>query len=165
VDRSGRWPRCTKHIYANGEHLFPATFTGRGKDVLNTELGRDGIIAWYRNPTGGTAALAVPYEQSGTHRTMYPDFVFFHEEDGGIVADLVDAHRPDSADTGPKWSALAESAVKHSKEVRRVLAMIKSADGQLLSLDLRNPDVAIELAKANNETDIRAIFAEYGGTY
>jgi hypothetical protein len=49
--------------------------------------------------------------------------------------------------------------------VRRVLAMIKSADGQLLSLDLRNPDVAIELAKANNETDIRAIFAEYGGTY
>lgn len=163
ADKGTRWP---KHVYANEEHLFPATFTGWEEDVLTEELAKAGsLVAWYRNPTGGMAALAVPYEQSGTARTMYPDFVIFHEIGGDIVADIIDPHRPDSADTGPKWTGLARYAAKHSDKFRRILAVTKSGDGHLHSLDLKNPDVETALSKASNETDIRRIFADYGGAY
>jgi type III restriction enzyme len=158
--------RHLRHVYANGKNLFPAAFTGWEADVLDAELAKtDSIIAWYRNPTGGTAALAVPYEQSGTARTMYPDFLFFHEVDGEFVIDLIDPHRPDAADTGPKWSGLARYAATHASAFRRVAAVIKNEDDTLVSLDLKNPDVAAKLTKATNETDIRKIFADFGGDY
>lgn len=158
--------RHVKHIYANGKSLFPATFTGWEADVLAAELAKsDSIVAWYRNPTGGTAALAVPYEQSGVARTMYPDFLFFHQVDDEIVVDLVDPHRPDAGDTGPKWTGLAAYASQHAALFRRIAAVIKKDDGQLMSVDLKNPDVAARFAAATNETDIRKVFAEFGGEY
>jgi type III restriction enzyme len=165
ITAADKGTRRPKHVYANGKNLFPATFTGWEEDVLNRELENDTLVAWYRNPTGGTAALAIPYEQSGRARTMYPDFLFVHEVDGDVVVDLVDPHRPDSADTGPKWTGLAHYAAKHGSEFRRVVAVIKDGDGRLVSLDLKNPDVAIDLAKASNETDIRNVFAKFGGAY
>lgn len=158
--------RHTKHIYANGKSLFPASFTGWEADVLAAELAKtDSIVAWYRNPTGGTAALAVPYMQSGVARTMYPDFLFFHEVDDEIVVDLVDPHRPDAGDTGPKWTGLAAYAAQHASLFRRIVTVIKNDDGQLMSVDLKNPDVAARFAAATNETDIRKVFADFGGEY
>jgi type III restriction enzyme len=171
IDRSGDEPKAvpvprhTKHIYANGKGTYPATFTGWEADVLAAELAYETCVGWYRNPTGGTSALAVPYEQSGVARTMYPDFLFFHQVDDEIVVDIVDPHRPDGGDTGPKWVGLARYAAKHGDNFRRVLAVIKDNAGKLVSLDLRNPDVAERLAKASNETDIRNVFSDFGGTY
>jgi type III restriction enzyme len=96
---------------------------------------------------------------------MYPDFLFFHQVDDEVVVDIVDPHRPDGGDTGPKWVGLARYAAEHGDKFRRVLAVIKDSAGKLVSLDLRNPDVAKRLAKATNETDIRNVFADFGGTY
>jgi type III restriction enzyme len=158
--------RHAKHVYANGKGLFPATFTGWEADVLAAELDKtDSLVAWYRNPTGGTSALAVPYEQSGVARTMYPDFLFFHDVDGETVVDLVDPHRPDAGDTGPKWTGLAAYATKHAALFRRIAAVIKNGDGHLVSVDLKNADVAARCASARNETDIRKVFADFGGAY
>jgi type III restriction enzyme len=158
--------RRPKHLYGDGKQLFPAILNGWEEDVLRTEIAKgDTLVGWYRNPTGGTAALAVPYDQSGTARTMYPDFVFFHSIDGEIVADIVDPHRPDAADTGPKWTGLSKYAKAHAEHFRRIVAVIKGDDDQLVSLDLRNPDVGVALATATNETGIRKVFADYGGAY
>jgi type III restriction enzyme len=171
IDSSGNEPKAVSvprhsgHIYANGKGTYPATFTGWEADVLAAELGRDSTVGWYRNPTGGTAALAVPYEQSNVARTMYPDFLFFHEVDGEVVVDIIDPHRPDSGDTGPKWVGLAKYAKDHGDKFRQVLAVIKDSNDNLVSLDLKNPDVATRLAKATNETDIRKVFADLGGAY
>jgi type III restriction enzyme len=153
------------HLYANGKSTFPAKFTGWELEVLKQELEKPTLLGWYRNPTGGTAALAVPYVQSGVPRTVYPDFIFFHEMDGEIVVDIVDPHRPDAADTGPKWRGLADFATTHSGSFRRVAAVIQGPDKKLMSLDLKNPNVAEALERASNETDIRKIFATMGGTY
>lgn len=158
-------PLHKKHIYANGRGTFPAPFTGWEAAVLAAELASSSLVGWYRNPTGGTAALAVPYDQSGTARTMHPDFLFFHDLDGDIVIDIVDPHRPDAGDTAPKWRGLANYAQLHGPLLRRVLAVIEDDKGNLLSVDVKNPDVAKALTKASNETDIRALFASYGGSY
>jgi type III restriction enzyme len=96
---------------------------------------------------------------------MYPDFLFFHKVEGEIVVDLVDPHRPDSGDTGPKWTGLTEYAKKHGSEYRRIAGVVEDAKDKLLSIDLTNPSVAEALANATNEMDIRAIFDTLGGTY
>ena len=157
--------RHPHHIYANGKGFFPMTFTGWEADVLEAELAKNELVAWYRNPSSGTAALAVPYMESGTARTCYPDFLFFHEVDGEQVVDIVDPHRPSFGDTGPKWSGLADYAVQHGSLFRRILAVIKDTDDVLVSLDMKNPQVAKRMAKATNETDIRKIFRDFGGPY
>lgn len=161
-DDGERWKL---HLYANGKATFPAKFTGWELEVIKAELEKPTLVGWYRNPTGGLAALAVPYNQSGVARTMYPDFLFFHEADGDVVVDIIDPHRPDAADTGPKWTGLAAYAADHSGSLRRVMAVIQGPDKKLLSLDLKNPDVAAALSNASNETDIRKIFDSLGGSF
>jgi type III restriction enzyme len=161
-DDSERWKL---HLYANGKATFPAKFNEWELNVIKTEIEKPSLVAWYRNPTGGLAALAVPYTQSGEAHTMYPDFVFFHEVDGEIAVDIIDPHRPDVSDTGPKWTGLAAYASAHGGSFRRVMAVIQNADKKLLSLDLTNPAVAAAVAQATNETDVRKLFEDFGGQY
>lgn len=154
-----------KHIYADETGKFPATLNGWESDVLAAELNKPSLVAWYRNPTGGPAALAVPYLESGQARTMYPDFLFIHETPEGPVVDIIDPHRPDAADTAPKWRGLAAFASSYSSRFRKVLAVVKDSDDRLLSLDLRNSDVAHALESASTEADIHSIFRQYGGAF
>lgn len=165
ITASGDDERWKLHLYANGKATFPAKFTGWELDVIKTELEKPSLVGWYRNPTGGTSALAVPYSQSGVARTMYPDFLFFHDIDGEIVVDIIDPHRPDASDTGPKWTGLAAYASAHGSSFRRVMAVIQNADKKLLGLDLKNPTVATAVAEATNETDVRKLFEDFGGSY
>jgi type III restriction enzyme len=165
ITAPGKSPRFEKHLYANGKNLFPAKLTGWEDKVLAAELAKPSLVAWYRNPTGGAHAIAVPYTQSSVARTTYPDFVFFHEVDDEIVVDIVDPHRPDSADTGPKWTGLAAYAKAHGPTFRRVSAVVEDENGHLLSIDLKDPAVAKRLATCTNETDIRGVFSRFGGAY
>jgi type III restriction enzyme len=164
ITAAGAKVEYEKHLYAH-RGKYPATLTGWEADALKAELAKETLVGWYRNPTGGTAAVAVPYIQSGIARTMYPDFVFFHRVDGEIVIDIVDPHRPNQADAGPKWTGLAKYGKDHGEVFRRVVGVIKNLDGALMSLDLKNPSAADEMAKASTETDIRNAFDTYGGSY
>ena len=158
-------PRWTKHVYSNGKGSYPARLSGWEEDVLAAELSKKSLRGWYRNPTGGRSALAVPDDQSGKSRTLYPDFIFLHEVEGDLVLDIIDPHRPNEADTGPKWAGLAQYAHAHGHQFRRISAVIKAANDELLALDLKNPDVMARMHEAHNETDIRSAFDELGGLY
>lgn len=154
-----------KHLYANRRKYPSKKLTGWEAKALAEELSKPTLLGWYRNPTGGTAAVAVPYVQSGIARTMYPDFLFFHDVAGDTVVDIVDPHQPAQADTGPKWAGLSRYAIAHSSTFRRVIAVIKDTAGTLMSLDLKNPTVAAKMGEAATETDVRDIFKTYGGGY
>jgi type III restriction enzyme len=158
--------RYPKHLFASADGTYPAKLTGWEIDVVAAETAKvDTLVGWYRNPVGGGAALAIPYEESGIQRTMYPDFVFAHKVEGGIALDIVDPHRPDSADTGPKWRGLSAYAKSHGHLFRRCVGVIRNSSENLVSLDLKNPQVADRLQSVSNETDIRALFDELGGNY
>lgn len=154
----------TKHLFADAGQ-YPAKFTGWEISVLDKELESSSLLGWYRNPTGGLAALAVPYEESTQARTLYPDFLFAHKVEDGVAVDIVDPHNPNSADAGPKWRGLAQYAKVHADKFRRVLAVIRTEEKVLVSVDLKNPDVAKAMAKATNGTDIRKVFKDFGGNY
>ena len=159
-------PQYKKHVFSNDKHDFPASFSTWEAEVLTAELAKETLVAWYRNPTSGTVALAVPYEESKVAKTLYPDFIFFHEVKGEIFIDIVDPHRPDLGDAGPKWTGLATYAKDYGVVLRRVVAVIvRNSDRKLISLDLKNPNAADRLSKATNGTDIRSIFEDLGGSY
>lgn len=158
-----------RHLLAASDGTYPDQKSNSWESrVLDIELA-DGspVIAWYRNPTGGRHALALPYEGG----TLYPDFLLFRQDGDRILVDIIDPHRPDLGDTIPKWSALAAYAstantvLGDNARIDRVLAVIESKDGEILSVDLTTPQAASTLAAAQDEGDVRALFTKYGSVH
>lgn len=159
-----------KHIYAIPAERaraaeFPVVTTGWEKDVLDLELQSDRLLGWYRNPSSGRHALAIPYSYGDKTRLLHPDFLFFNEEEGGVVIDIVDPHRHDAADAAPKWAALAKYAADHPKHLRRVVAVIKDSDGVLRALDLGAADNRARVAEATDGAKMEALFRDAGSHY
>ncbi|WP_431798586.1 hypothetical protein [Microbacterium kunmingense] len=168
------WP---KHLLvdAGGRYPDPKSNTWESR-VLEVELpeAEDAdarhAVAWYRNPTSGRHALAIPYKGG----TLYPDFLFFREKDGEVLIDIVDPHRPDIDDTKEKWVALSDYAAIANEalasedvnaRVDRVLAVIEGPDKHLLSVNIAAGPVARAIAGAIGEDAIRGVFEQFGGRY
>lgn len=161
------WPL---HLLADAAGQYPdPDSNGWERRVLDVELAESSpAIAWYRNPTAGRHALAIPYDGG----TLYPDFLFFREGQGGeVLVDIVDPHRPNEADTQAKWVALsryaatANGTLEDGVRVDRVLAVIEGRDGVLLSVNVAIAQAARALAEADGEDGIRAVFDQFGGRY
>lgn len=168
------WPRHLL-VAADGRYPDPKSNTWESR-VLEVELPETEdadarhAVAWYRNPSAGRHALAIPYVGG----TLYPDFLFFRDGGDQVLIDIVDPHRPDLDDTQAKWTALAGYAetanaallaADVNAKVDRVLAVIEGADKRLLSVNLATPTVAAAIAKAEGEDAIRTVFDQFGGRY
>ena len=134
--------------------------------VLTIELeDSDTLLGWYRNPSSGRYALAIPYEFGEKRLLVHPDFMFFHQDGDDVVIDIIDPHRHDANDAAPKWAALAKYASEHGEHLRRVLAVIRNAQGNLRALDLTKDGMAERVASAPNKDLIESLFAAEGMTY
>lgn len=133
--------------------------------VLQRELDADTLLGWYRNPSSGKYALAIPYEFGEKTLLMHPDFLFLHTDEGHTKVDIIDPHRHDLADSAPKWAALAQYATDHPEHVRRVLAVIRNNAGTLRALDLTTPGIGQHIATATNKELMEALFATHGMDY
>jgi type III restriction enzyme len=71
---------------------------------------------------------------------MHPDFVFFHEVGGKIVASIIDPHGHHLDDARMKLRALAAFARKYGDAFHRIEA-VAEADGSMKVLDMRNAAV------------------------
>lgn len=135
-------------------------------DVLKAELDSPTLKGWYRNPSSGRYALAIPYGFEQKSLLMHPDFLFFHDDgDGHYALDIIDPHRHDLVDAAPKWAALATYATDHPDRVRRVLAVIRDAAGDLRALDLTQPGITEKIAAATNQDFMEALFSTDGMAY
>lgn len=162
ITAPGKEPQYTLHLYKPDTTEFPAKLNDWEVAVVDAEMSKGTLVAWYRNPSSGRDALGVPYTMNGEAKTMYPDFLFFHRDGDDIVVDIVDPHDPSRSDTAPKWVGLSEYAVKHAKHYRSVRAVIQDSKDNLLALDLSNTAAAADLAAGKPVADV---FASYGGNY
>ncbi|MFI7125869.1 DEAD/DEAH box helicase [Nonomuraea sp. NPDC050153] len=165
-------PTYAHHLYVIGDGKpnaggFPVD-TSRSsweKEVLDVELAAETLVGWYRNPSSGRHALAVPYEFGDKYLLMHPDFLFWHDDgDGNYVLDIVDPHRQDLGDTSAKWAALAKYAQDHSDRIRRCLAVIRVGNS-LRALDLRLGGIGTKLSAATNKALIEKVFDSDGINY
>jgi hypothetical protein len=68
---------------------------------------------------------------------MHPDFIFFHEVDGKIVASILDPHGHHLEDALMKLKALATFAETYGNAFHRIEALAE-VDGRMKVLDMKH---------------------------
>lgn len=141
-----------RHLLADENGNYPVGKLGGWEQVvLDTELGRDVVVAWYRNPsTASKDAVQVPWKDGDTWKSMQPDFIFFSAKaDGTIGASIVDPHGHHLSDALGKLRGLADFAEEYRDRFLRIDAISKigtsgsgTGDAETLRLlDLTKPHI------------------------
>jgi type III restriction enzyme len=145
------------HLLCDKDGKYPAELNDWERTVVEVELKRPGFQFWYRNPQQpGQSSLGVAYLEDEEYKILRPDFVFFAEQNGKIVADLVDPHSLHLADALSKLKGLAEYAERHARSYRRIES-VAEAKGKLRVLDLKDENVRAAIA-ALSGIDIKELF-------
>lgn len=167
VEEDGRMaqaPLVPLHLMSDEHGQFPLTSLNKWeRDIVISELARPNVRAWYRNPSRAAVdSLGIAYRDdlTGNWRSMHPDFVFFHEVGGKIVASILDPHGHHLDDALMKLKALAGFAQKYGDAFHRIEALAE-VDGQMKVIDLKTARVreAVISAKGNALTLHRSTFA------
>ncbi|MBS0407734.1 MAG: DEAD/DEAH box helicase family protein [Proteobacteria bacterium] len=143
-------PTWKSHLLCDQNGVYPAELNDWERAVLDAESKRPGFRFWYRNPQQpGQSSLGVAYREEKQYAIVRPDFVFFADQDGAVVVDLVDPHGLHLADALPKLQGLALYAASHASRYRRIESVAK-LDGKLRVLDLTRADVQRAIASATS---------------
>ncbi len=143
VDEGGQLvfaPRFPLHLLANEAGEFPLTSLNSWECmVVSAELARPGVRGWYRNPSRAAVdSLGIAYRDDGTGnwRSMHPDFLFFSDVGGKVVASIVDPHGHHLEDALMKMKALAAFADKFGDAFHRIEA-VSEVDGRMRVIDMK----------------------------
>lgn len=137
-----------QHLLCDEQGLYPAELKTWEKAVLSAEMERDDFKFWYRNPDRPSQdSLGISYAEGDDTKIVRPDFIFFAEQDGKVVVDIIDPHGFHLADALPKLQGLARYAETHSQIFRRIEAVAETG-GKLRMLDLTLADVRRAVVEA-----------------
>lgn len=149
-----RVPTRRLHVLSDGAGEYPIGQLREGweRSVVDTELGRPNVVAWYRNPSAATkSALRVPYQRDGVWKSLQPDFVFIaHTAEGELVASIVDPHGHHLSDAIPKLIGLADFAERYADEFQRVDSVARNSANEAVLLDMKDPDVRSAVRNAES---------------
>ncbi|MDC7689824.1 DEAD/DEAH box helicase [Vogesella indigofera] len=156
-DKDIVFPTWKSHILCDKNGNYPAEFKSSWEpSVIDAEMKRTGFRFWYRNPQQpGQSSLGIAYVEDEQYKIVRPDFIFFAEQDGKIVVDLVDPHGLHLADALPKLKGLALYAEFHGSAYRRIES-VAEASGKLRVLDLTRSEVR---AAIKNATGVKGLYA------
>lgn len=136
-------PLAPWHLMSDEDGNFPLTSLNNWEQtVVRSELAEPSVRGWYRNPSRAAVdSLGIAYrDPSGNWRSMHPDFVFFHEVRGEVVASIVDPHGHHLDDAAMKLKALAAYAASYGASYHRIEA-IAEVDGRMRVIDMQSPNV------------------------
>jgi hypothetical protein len=147
-DQVTKLPTWGKHLLCDEAGNYPAELNDWERKVVEAESRREGYRFWYRNPQQpGQSSLGIAYVEDDQYKIVRPDFLFFSEQDGEVVVDLVDPHGLHLADALPKLQGLAEYAETYASSYRRIES-VAEAGGKLRVLDLKCADVRQAIQEA-----------------
>jgi type III restriction enzyme len=133
-------PLAPLHLMSDENGQFPLTsLNSWEREIVLAELARPNVRGWYRNPSRAAVdSLGIAYrdESTGNWRSMHPDFVFFHEVQGKIVASILDPHGHHLDDALMKLKALAAFAATYGGAFHRIEALAE-ADGRMKVIDMK----------------------------
>jgi hypothetical protein len=132
------------HLMSDEAGQFPLTSLNTWElEVVLAELARPNVRGWYRNPSRAAVdSLGIAYrdDDTGNWRSMHPDFVFFHEVGGKIVASIVDPHGHHLDDAPMKLKALAKFAGTYGEAFHRIEALAE-VDGRMKVIGMKTDTV------------------------
>lgn len=151
------------HLLSDEEGMFPIGKLNPDEiEVLDTEMARENLLAWYRNPTGGRDSMSLAYQDKhGGWRTLRPDFLFFIDSPEGVQASIVDPHGAWLPDALAKLRGMARFAEAYGDHFHR-LESISRVDGKLKVLDFTMPKTCAQVLEAiDADTAYRECSVEY----
>jgi type III restriction enzyme len=142
------------HVLADSAGNYPIGSLANTweKTVVDTELDRLNVVAWYRNPSHPTGqAIRVPYKAGDEWKSLQPDFIFVtHSGNGDLAASIVDPHSHHLSDALPKLRGLADFAEKYPDRYQRIDSLAKNSAGQIVVLDMLDSMVRQAVRSSNN---------------
>lgn len=160
------FPRYEKHAFQAKDGSAPAKLNDWEVKVVETEMGRHGFEAWYRNPSrpNPDAVTAVYYDEAtGRWRSVQPDFVFFlRDSEGHMRASIVDPHGAYLGDALGKLRGLARYAEQYGDRFVRIESVSGANAESLKVLDLKSESVRAAVAEA---VSAEAVYEKYGYDY
>ena len=151
-------PTWKQHLLCDDAGSYPSELKGWERAVVETECKREGFTFWYRNPgQPGQSSLGIAYLDGDQYKIVRPDFIFFAEQDGKVVIDLVDPHGLHLADALPKLQGLAAYAETHAKFYRRIES-VAEVKGKLRALDLTREEVRRAITATIDAAGLSSLF-------
>lgn len=151
-----------RHVYQTATGHFPDKLNTWETAVIEEELQREDVVAWFRNPSGQPWGLCVPYEMGGKWKSCYPDFVVLRQVGDAIVADVLDPHLISLEDAAYKASGLAKFAERHQDMFGRFeLIVVESAgreEQRVKRLDLMNEQIRNRVKGVSSTQHLRDLF-------
>lgn len=144
-------PTYEDHLLCDENGKYPAVLNNPEVEVVQRETKRKGFEFWYRNPQQpGQSSLGIAFKDGDEYKIVRPDFIFFAtDDDGKIVADIVDPHGTFLADALPKLQGLALYAEGHANAYRRIES-VAEIKGKLRVLDLTREVVRKAIGEAKD---------------
>ena len=148
------------HLLCDEKGLYPAALNEWERKVIDAECKRKGFKFWYRNPNRPSQdSLGIACTDVDSAKILRPDFIFFAEHKGKVVADIVDPHGAQFADAVFKMQGLAKYVEAHPEAFRRV-EVLTEISGRMRVLDLTRADVRKAVMQAKNaESLYRSVVA------
>lgn len=159
-------PLAPLHLMSDEHGQFPLTGLNKWeRKVVLAEVKRPDSRGWYRNPSRAAFdSLSIAYrDPDGNWRSMHPDFVFFNEVDGKIVASIVDPHGHHLDDAGVKLQALAQFAANFADRFHRIEALAEIPSGMRV-LDMKIAEVR-EAVLAGTKTPVEYYISDFAVDY
>jgi type III restriction enzyme len=117
---------CYKlHLYADENGDFRCTLNQWEEQVLDEVMKDKQLVGWLRNEPRKPWAFAVPYDDGKGDRPLFPDFLAFRKQRGGIVCDVLEPHSLDWADSPAKAVGLADFAYELGDRFGRIELIAK----------------------------------------
>ena len=150
-----------KHLYVDDNGQYFAKLNGWEQAVLEEELARSDVVAWFRNKLGVDRwRLAIHYAKGRDTHLMYPDMIVFRLLDGdGLVADILDPHGLQFADAASKAKGLAGYAEKHAGGLLGRVEAIAEVDGTMRRLNLSDQQNREAVKACKNSIELAARLA------
>jgi type III restriction enzyme len=143
-------PTYEHHLLCDERGLYPATLNEWERRVVATESKGPELRFWYRNPNRPSQdSLGIACIDGDVTKIVRPDFIFFGEENGNVVADIIDPHGTQFADALFKLQGIARYAETHPDAFRRV-EVIAEVSGKMRVLDLTKAEVRDAVKQAKN---------------
>ncbi len=151
-------PTVPNHVLSDADGNYPidpAALNKWERAVIDQELARESVVAWYRNPSAASKhSLRIPYKKAGEWKSLQPDFVFVDQNaNGNLAASVVDPHSGHLADALDRLLGIADFAEKHGDAFARIDSLDADDDNTLTVLDMKDAKTrkAVREAKASGD--------------
>ena len=156
--------RYTDHLFVNDDGFAKLKLNNWEEGVLQEEAKRPDYVCWLRNPSRGSWALCIPYEQDGEMKPTYPDFIIVRKDpvmEGEYVIDILEPHDPTRTDNLGKAKGFAEYA-RQNPGVGRIELIRKAKDPagreRFLRLDMSMSAVRDKVSQVISDEELNHIF-------